>query len=78
MVENADVIAASEKEYDKLKIAAEKEAEAARKKAEKEAEIARIRAEREAKEKAADALEAFFRSPVSEGCFGALTKLYTR
>lgn len=32
----------------------------------------------ENKEKAADALEAFFRSPVSEGCFGALTELYTR
>ena len=41
LVENADVIAASEKEYDRLKIAAEKAAEEAR-----------VRAEREAKEKA--------------------------
>ena len=48
LVGNADVIAASEKEYDRLKIAVEKEAEIARKKAEKEAEIARIRAKREA------------------------------
>lgn len=46
LVENADVITTSEKEYDKLKNAAEKAAEEARKKA----EAARKKAEREAKE----------------------------
>ena len=81
LVENADVIAASEKEYDELKIAAEKEAEAARKKAEKEAEIARIRAEREAKEKAdkktADAVVALISAiGVVEFTDACLEKIY--
>lgn len=32
----------------------------------------------ENKERAADALEAFFGSPVSEGCFGILTEFHSR
>lgn len=32
----------------------------------------------ENRERAAEALEAFFRSPVSEGCFGILTEFFTR
>jgi len=55
LVENADVITTSEKEYDKLKIAAEKAAEAARKKAEKEAKD-------KADKKAADAVVALIRA----------------
>lgn len=52
LVENADVITTSEKEYDKLKKAAEearKKAEAARKKAEREAKEVRKKAEYDAK-----------------------------
>ena len=59
LVENADVITTSKKEYDKLKIAAEKAAEEARKKAEetriraeKKAEAARQRAKEAARKRA--------------------------
>ena len=49
LVENADVITTSEKEYAKLKNAAEKAAEVARKKAEREAKEVRKKAEYDAK-----------------------------
>lgn len=55
LVENADVITTSKKEYDKLKIAAEKAAEEARKKAEKEAKD-------KADKKAADVVVALIRA----------------
>lgn len=55
LVENADVITTSEKEYDKLKNAAKKAEEAARKKAEKETK-------QKADKKAADAVVALIRA----------------